>query len=140
MSRFSDFVAKLRTGYNRSFWVANVLELFERLAYYGSKAILSVFVAEQVGLGATQGNFLVGSVFNTLLYFLPVLAGPVVDRFGFKRSLLACFSIFSVGYFLMARPGLPLGKPLVDALGPRAYVTVALVITAIGGSLIKPSI
>jgi POT family proton-dependent oligopeptide transporter len=140
MSRFSDFLGKLRTGYNRSFWVANTLELFERLAYYGSKAILSVFVAEQVGLGATQGNFLVGSVFNTLLYFLPVLAGPVVDRFGFKRSLLACFSIFSVGYFLIGLAGLPLGKPLVDALGPRAYVTVALVITAIGGSLIKPSI
>ena len=81
--------------------MANVLELFERFAYYGSKAILAVYIAEQVGLGPETAGFLAGSVFNTLLYFLPVLAGTVVDRYGFKRSLLACFSIFSVGYFLI---------------------------------------
>lgn len=75
-----------------------------------------------------------------MLYFLPPLAGTVVDRYGFKKSLLACFSIFSVGYFLIGLGGLPQGKPLVDALGGATYMIVALVITAIGGSLIKPSI
>ncbi len=130
----------LRTGFSRTFWVANVLELFERFAYYGSKAVLVVFIAEQVGLGATTAGFLAGSVFNTLLYFLPVLAGTIVDRFGFKRSLLACFAIFSVGYFLIGLGGLPMGQPLVQAVGPKAWMLMALVVTAIGGSLIKPSI
>ena len=135
-----SFVESLRSGFSRTFWVANVLELFERFAYYGSKAVLVVFIAEQVGLGATTAAFLAGSVFNTLLYFLPVLAGTVVDRFGFKRSLLACFAIFSIGYFLIGLGGLPLGQPLVQAVGPKAWMLMALVITAIGGSLIKPSI
>jgi POT family proton-dependent oligopeptide transporter len=130
----------LRGGFSRSFWVANVLELFERFAYYGSKAVLAVYIAEQVGLGSETATFLAGSVFNTLLYFLPVLAGTVVDRYGFKRSLLACFGIFSVGYFLIGLGGLPLGQPLVHAVGARAWMVIALVITAIGGSLIKPSI
>jgi proton-dependent oligopeptide transporter, POT family len=93
-----------------------------------------------VGLGPEAAGLLVGSLFNTLLYFLPPLAGTVVDRFGFKRSLLACFSIFCVGYFLIGLGGLPIGKPLVNALGPKAYMILALVITAIGGSLIKPSV
>jgi POT family proton-dependent oligopeptide transporter len=135
-----SFVESLRSGFSRTFWVANVLELFERFAYYGSKAVLVVFIAEQVGLGATSAAFLAGSVFNTLLYFLPVLAGTVVDRFGFKRSLLACFAIFSIGYFLIGLGGLPLGQPLVQAVGPKAWMLMALVVTAIGGSLIKPSI
>ena len=130
----------LRSGFSRTFWVANVLELFERFAYYGSKAVLVVFIAEQVGLGATTAGFLAGSVFNTLLYFLPVLAGTVVDRFGFKRSLMACFGIFSIGYFLIGLGGLPMGQPLVQAVGPKAWMLIALVVTAIGGSLIKPSI
>ena len=39
------------SGYSRTFWVANTLELFERFAYYGSKAVLAVYIAEQVGLG-----------------------------------------------------------------------------------------
>jgi len=135
-----SFTDALRRGFSRTFWVANVLELFERFAYYGSKAILVVFIAEQVGLGAESAGFLAGSVFNTLLYLLPVLAGTVVDRFGFKRSLLACFGIFSIGYFLIGLGGLPMGQPLVQAVGPKAWMLMALVVTAIGGSLIKPSI
>ncbi len=130
----------VRGGFSRTFWVANLLELFERFAYYGSKAVLAVFIAEQVGLGSETATFLAGSVFNTLLYFLPLLAGTVVDRYGFKRSLMACFGIFSVGYFLIGLGGLPLGQPLVHAVGPKAWMLVALVVTAIGGSLIKPSI
>jgi dipeptide/tripeptide permease len=130
----------LRRGFSRTFWVANVLELFERFAYYGSKAVLAVFIAEQVGLGAEAAGFLAGSVFNTLLYFLPVLAGTVVDRYGFKRSLMACFGIFSVGYLLIGLGGLPVGQPLVQAVGAKAWMLMALVVTAIGGSLIKPSI
>lgn len=127
-------------GFTKNFWVANTLELFERFAYYGSKAILAVFVADQVGLGPEKAGWLVGSLFNGLLYFLPILAGTIVDRYGFKKSLLACFSIFCVGYFLIGLGGLPQGKPLVDALGSEVYMILALLVTAVGGSLIKPSI
>jgi dipeptide/tripeptide permease len=135
-----SFLDALRRGFSRTFWVANVLELFERFAYYGSKAVLAVFIAEQVGLGAETATVLAGSVFNTLIYFLPLFAGTVVDRYGFKRSLMACFGIFSVGYFLIGLGGLPIGQPLVQAVGPKAWMLIALVVTAIGGSLIKPSI
>jgi dipeptide/tripeptide permease len=135
-----SFLESLRTGFSRTFWVANVIELFERFAYYGSKAILAVYIAEQVGLGPEAAGFLAGSVFNTLLYFLPVFAGTVVDRYGFKRSLLACFSIFTVGYFMIGLAGLPLGQPIVAVVGAKAWMLLALVVTAIGGSLIKPSI
>ncbi|MEO8197243.1 MAG: MFS transporter [Thermoanaerobaculia bacterium] len=140
MSGISVFFEQARTGFSRTFWIANLIELFERFAYYGSKAILFVYIADQVGLGPGKAGILVGSIFNTLLYLLPPLAGTIVDRYGFKKSLLACFSIFSVGYFLIGLGGLPLGKPLVEALGVPAYMIAALVITAIGGSLIKPSI
>ena len=137
----AGFIEKVRTGFSRSFWVANTLELFERFAYYGSKAILTVYLADHVGMGPSSAGWLAGSLFNTLLYFLPVLAGTIVDRYGFRRSLLACFSIFCVGYLLIGLAGLPAGRPLVAALGgTRTYMIVALVITAIGGSLIKPSI
>jgi dipeptide/tripeptide permease len=127
-------------GFTRSFWVANILELFERFAYYGSKAILAVFVADQVGLGPEKAGWLVGSLFNGLLYFLPILAGTVVDRYGFRKSLVACFAIFCLGYLMIGLGGLPAGKPLVDALGAEAWMILALLVTAIGGSLIKPSI
>ncbi len=130
----------LRQGFSRTFWVANVLELFERFAYYGSKAVLAVYVAETVGLGPEAAGWLVGSFFNTLLYFLPILAGTVVDRYGFRKSLSVCFAIFCLGYFLIGLGGLPAGQPIVQALGARTYMLLALLVTAVGGSLIKPSI
>jgi len=136
----TDRLTLLRTGFTRTFWVANVIELFERFAYYGAMAVLTIYVAEQVGLGPEKAGWLVGSLFTMLVYFLPILAGTVVDRYGFKKSLTACFSIFSVGYLLIGLGGLPAGKPLVEALGPTTYMVVTLVITAIGASLIKPSI
>ncbi len=131
-------LSRLRTGFARSFWVANVLELFERFSFYGSKIVLAVFLAETVGLGPF-GISLVG-FYGFGVFFLPILAGPFVDRYGFRRSLAACFGIFTVGYFLIALSGLPLGAPLVAAVGVKAWVVGALLVTAVGGSLIKPCI
>jgi len=136
----TNWLGKVRSGFSRTFWVANVIELFERLAYYGSKAVLAVYVAEKVGLGPEKAGWLVGSMFNTLLYFLPILAGTIVDRFGFKRSLLVCFAVFTLGYFLIGLAGLPAGQGLVATVGATPYMVIALLITAAGGSLIKPSI
>jgi len=128
----------VRTGFSRTFWIANVLELFERFSFYGSKIVLAVFLAETVGLGPL-GISLVG-LYGFGVFVLPVFAGPMVDRFGFRKSLLACFGIFSAGYFLIGLSGLPAGRPLVEAVGVKTWVIGALLITAVGGSLIKPCI
>ena len=136
----APFLQTLRTGFTRSFWVANTLELFERFSYYASKAVLAVYLAEHLGLGPTTATLYAGSIFNTLIYLLPALAGTVVDRYGFRRSLMLCFSIFSVGYLIVGLAGLPVAQPLVAAVGVRAWTLTGLIVAAIGGSLIKPSI
>lgn len=131
-------LSELKSGFARSFWVANVLELFERFSFYGSKIVLAVFLAETVGLGPL-GVSLVG-LYGFAVYFLPILAGPFVDRYGFRKSLAACFAIYAVGYSLIALSGLPAGRGLVAAVGAKAWVVMALLVTAVGGSLIKPCI
>jgi proton-dependent oligopeptide transporter, POT family len=131
-------LTQLRTGFSRTFWIANTLELFERLAFYGSKAVLAVYLAEKVGLGTT-GNTLVG-LYGFAVFFLPILAGTIVDRYGFKKSLAVCFAIFSLGYFSVGLAGLSGGRRIVESVGSLPYVVGALLLTAIGGSLIKPCI
>ncbi|HTG37131.1 MAG TPA: MFS transporter [Thermoanaerobaculia bacterium] len=135
----SSSLRNLIRGFSRTFWVANTLELFERFAFYGSKAVLTIYLAQRVGLGPEAAGSLAG-VFSGVLYFLPVLAGTVVDRYGFKRSLAACFSIFCVGYFLIGLAGLNFGQSIVAAIGKGPYIFAVLMLTAVGGSLIKPSI
>lgn len=129
---------ELRRGFSSTFWIANTLELFERLAFYGSKAVLTVFLAKKVGLEDDAG--LLAGIFSGLIYSLPIIAGVVVDRYGFRKTLIACFAIFCVGYFLIGLAGLEFGESITDAIGRKNYVLIVLILTAVGGSLIKPCI
>jgi len=132
-------VETLRKGFTPTFWVANTIELFERLAFYGAKAVLTVYLANKVGLGPQVAGSLAG-IFSGVLYSLPIVAGTFVDRYGFRKSLMACFSIFCVGYFLIGVAGMEYGQTITAAVGKTPYVIFVLLLTAIGGSLIKPCI
>ena len=128
----------VRNGFSASFWIANALELFERLAFYGSKAVLAVYLADKVGLTDDAGTLT--GMFSGLIYSLPILAGVLVDKYGFRRTLMACFAIFAVGYFLIGLAGISYGQEIADAIGRKTYMLIVLVLTAVGGSLIKPCI
>jgi len=127
-----------RDGFSSTFWIANTLELFERLAFYGMKAVLTVYLANKVGLNEDAGKL--AGLFSGMIYLLPVLAGVLVDKYGFKKTLISCFFIFTIGYFLIGLAGMAYGEFIVNAVGKKPYVIVVLLLTAIGGSLIKPCI
>ena len=48
--------------------------------------------------------------------------------------------MFTVGYFLIGLAGMEWGQDFVNLFGKRTYVIIVLMLTAIGGSLIKPCI
>ncbi|HCW06127.1 MAG TPA: hypothetical protein DGG95_02035 [Cytophagales bacterium] len=135
---FTDRLAVLRTGFTPTFWIANTLEIFERLAFYGTKAVLVFYLAKKVGLNDEAGTLT--GWFTTLVFSLPIIAGVFVDRYGFKKTLMTCFAIFALGYFSIGLAGLEWGAAITNVLGIRNYMIIAIVITAIGGSLIKPCI
>lgn len=135
---FSQRLTEIKSGFASTFWIANTLELFERLAYYGSKAVLTIFIATKVGLEAEAG-FLAG-LFNAVLYSLPVVAGVFVDKYGFKKTLMVCFAVFCIGYFLIGLAGMEYGQGIVNLVGKKPYMIAVLMLTAVGGSLIKPCI
>jgi len=134
----SKRIREIREGFLPAFWIANTLELFERLAFYSTTAVLAVFLRDVVGLEKDASSF--AGLFSGLIYTLPILAGVLVDRYGFRKTLMACFAIFSVGYFLIGFAGLGAGQELIETFGKRAYILSVLIFTAIGGSLIKPCI
>ncbi|MBI4547102.1 MAG: MFS transporter [Ignavibacteriae bacterium] len=136
--KINELFANMRQGFTSTFWVANTLELFERFAFYGSKAVLTVYLATKVGLEKEAGTL--AGLFSGVIFSLPIVAGVFVDRYGFKRTLMACFAFFCVGYFLIGLAGLEFGQSLVNVFGKKAYVIGVLLLTAIGGSLIKPCI
>lgn len=129
---------EVKSGFTSDFWIANTVELFERLAFYGSKAVLTVFLVTKVGLVNDAGTL--AGLFSGVIFLLPIVAGVLVDRYGFKKTLVACFAIFTVGYFLIGLAGFTFANEFVSSIGKKNYIIVVLMLTAIGGSLIKPCI
>ncbi len=135
---FSARIDEIKHGFNSTFWIANTLELFERLAFYGTKAVLAYYLATKVGL-EDEAATLTGW-FSTVIYSLPIVAGVFVDRYGFRKTLMACFGMFAIGYFAIGLAGMEYGASITQAIGLRNYVIIVLMLTAVGGSLIKPCI
>jgi POT family proton-dependent oligopeptide transporter len=92
----------LTSSFPRSFWLANIMELFERGAYYGLNALLARYLTDKVGGGLGFAEDEVGllqSVVYAATYVLPILGGALADRYGYRKMLLVAFSMLSVGYF-----------------------------------------
>src|SRR5689334_4186328 len=130
---------KIRKGFHRTFWVANVMELFERLAYYGQAVVLSVFLRDSLHFTEIEVGKL-SSIFGLLIYLLPIFAGTIADRYGFKKAFSIAFSILAIGYFLIGSVGMTAFQPLYAGLPTYWVLVVVVIFTAVGGSFIKPSV
>lgn len=130
---------KLKSGFQHSFWVANGMELFERLAYYGQATILSVFLRDHLKFDEVQAGQL-SSIFGGLIYFLPIFAGALADKFGFKKAFSFAFFVLAIGYFLIGSTGMAAFSGWYSDTNLFLILSIILVFTAIGGSFIKPSV
>lgn len=132
-------VQKLKEGFHPSFWVANGMELFERLAYYGQATILSIFLRDHLKFNELQAGQL-SSIFGGLIYLLPIFAGALADKFGFKKAFSFAFGVLAIGYFLIGSTGMNIFSGIYSNIDLYWLLAVILIFTAIGGSFIKPSV
>lgn len=123
---------KIFKSFPGTFWVANIMELFERWAWYGMFMIFALYLTGSTDSGAlgfsqAQKGILMGSVVG-FLYFMPVITGAIADRVGYKKMLIIAYIILSSAYFILG---------LV-----KSYESVfaTFILLAIGAALFKPII
>jgi proton-dependent oligopeptide transporter, POT family len=136
---FKERLVEIRRGFEPAFWVANITELFERVAYYGQAAVLAIFLHESLHLSTQQTGTLMG-IFGFAVWFLPILGGSLADRFGFRNSLALAYLTLAVGYFLMSSLTAAWMAPLRQALPLFWVVLLVLMIPALGPSVVKPCV
>ena len=130
---------EVKDGFHPSFWVANGMELFERLAYYGQQIVFMVYVRNRLGFTETEAGTLSG-IFGGLIYLLPILGGTLADKWGFRRSFNIAFSILGLGYFLIGSVGMTAFAGIYSGIPLYWLLLAFLIFTAFGGSFIKPSV
>ena len=122
-----NFIVRFFASHPIGFWFFFWGEFAERCSYYGMRAILTVYMADQLGLGqenaATYMSFFIAGC-----YFLPLVGGWVADNYLGKYWTIVGFSIpYILGHVI---------------LGFENYycLVIALLLLAMGSGVIKPNI
>jgi dipeptide/tripeptide permease len=117
----------MKEKFPRTFYVANGIELFERMAFYGMFVGLSLYLSNVVGLSDQAAGSLLGN-FRLVASLAPIACGAIADRITFKRSLVIAFSLYAVGYLSLFTFPTPV------------MAVVSLMCIAVGGGFMKPVI
>jgi POT family proton-dependent oligopeptide transporter len=136
---FSQRFKEIREGFEPAFWVANISEIFERLAYYGAFSSLANYLHESLNIPIEQTGSLAG-LFGGMVWFLAILGGAVADRLGFRRALSSAYLILACAYFLLGSLGTAWMAPVRSAVPLLGLLAFVLILPALGISMVKPSV
>lgn len=89
-------------GYPISVWQLSNIEMWERFAFYGMRALLAVYVAtsffDHLGDKANAAASMVYGGYTALVYATGIIGGYIADRvLGFQRSILLGALIMTAG-------------------------------------------
>ncbi len=134
--------------FSKAFWVANTVELFERMSYYAVFIVITLYLSDVLGFSDIEAG-LISGLFSGILYLLPMFSGAIADKIGFRSSMLIAFALLSVGYL-----GLGVLPTMLENAGLVQYdmettftglkesamrwnIIPVLILIMVGGSFIK---
>jgi POT family proton-dependent oligopeptide transporter len=115
-----------RTSFPKVFWIANIIEVLERFAYYGIYFGFGIYMAS---LGFSRAQLgIVQSIFLLISYGIPVISGTFADRYGFKKVLIISYLAYLPSILLL--------------IFTRSFSGIALTMLSIGlaAGIFKPLI
>ncbi len=127
-----------------NFWFANFMEILERFAFFGVRAITPLYLVASsgqngLGLSFPQKGIIYG-IWALIQCLVPMVSGGFTERYGYRKSLATAFVINILGYLGMAQ-----SKPIADRLlengwqNPGFWVfLVAACLIGLGTAIFKP--
>jgi POT family proton-dependent oligopeptide transporter len=132
MAQSTAAVAPTR-GHPKGLYLLFTTEMWERLSYYGMRALLVLYMTDTTrgGLGWSQQRALeLYGIYTGLVYLTPVAGGWIADRYlGQRRSILLGGFLMMLGQFMLAVPG-----------GAVSLFYGGLALLVVGNGFFKPNI
>ena len=123
------FIAQLKS-YPSAFWIANTMEIFERMAWYGFFTVSTVYITGPVETGAlgftSEQRGQLQAIVSFFLYLFTLLTGALADRYGYRR-------LFIIAYLVMIASYYSLGQ-----FHTFPTFLIAFMFVAVGAALFKP--
>jgi POT family proton-dependent oligopeptide transporter len=119
-------------GHPRGLWTLFMTEMWERFSYYGMRALLILFMVDQIesgGLGMTDATATaIYGLYTAAVYLVCLPGGWIADRlWGAQRAIWFGGIIIMAGQFVLAIPG------VMSFFG-------GLILVVLGTGLLKPNI
>ena len=97
---------KEKKVFGRTYWCLNGIEMWERLAYFGMRSVVPVYIMQADNPGGL--HFTAGD--KGIIYFfwflfqsvLPMFTGGYADRYGYKKTMAVSVTMNIIGYIMMA--------------------------------------
>jgi proton-dependent oligopeptide transporter, POT family len=124
----------MKKGHPKALYYLFFAELWERFAYYGMRALLVLYIVQELYSDMARGDadtraYAIYAAFGALVYATPVLGGMIADKFlGYRKSIITGGIMMAIGLFMMS----VIGQPVFFYLGLGFLVT--------GNGLFKPNI
>lgn len=139
------------TSFSVVFWLSNIMEMLERLAYYGLRTVLPVYMVLAVEAGGPQFSQIQKGViyawWATVQSGIPIVSGGYADKYGYKKTVGVSIAIKIIGYLIMAYAielaamatgGASIGQPGHEAV--YCVFMVGALALAGGTAVFKPGI
>ena len=99
-------------------------EMWERFSYYGMRALLVIYLVNQMGYQRSDALALYG-IYTALVYITPIFGGWIADKYlGLRQAAVIGGTVMMLGHFAMAVPSM---------------LHVALGLLIIGNGFFKPN-
>lgn len=122
----------VKKGHPKGLYLLFTTEMWERMSYYGMRALLVLFCSAAVvdgGLGfSTERSALIYGYYTMAVYMLSIFGGYIADKIiGARRAVFVGGIIIASGHFTMA-------------LTATTAFYVGLILVAVGTGILKPNI
>lgn len=123
----------------RALFVLFFAEMWERFSYYGMRALLTLYMVQELFSALSQSEAdsralgIYGS-YTAMVYLFPVVGGVLADKvLGFRKAILFGGILMMLGHFALALEGMVFSGNL-----PLFFLSLAFII--VGNGFFKPNI
>ncbi|UXP31663.1 oligopeptide:H+ symporter [Reichenbachiella agarivorans] len=118
-------------GHPKGLFYLFFAELWERFSFYGMRALLMVYMTEEVYRSLVDRDTIAATIYaayGALVYATPVLGGMLADRLlGYRRAIMLGGVLMALGHFVLA-------------IDDQIAFFLALALIIVGNGLFKPNI
>lgn len=91
-------------GMKWNFWIANIIEAGERLAFFGVRAVVGLYIFGDhsvLNLSMSEKGTIFG-IWALIQCLVPMVSGGYTERYGYRLTMCLAFLINIAGYLLMS--------------------------------------